>query len=428
MGSKTLIRLLIALLVIGGIAAALKFTGANSSIDQVEESTDKKKVLPDFPINDVAEITIQQSEGSITLTKGESSWEVKERDGYPANAEKVFGLLRDVWDLDIVKPMAIGPSQFGRLGLVAPAEAAGADEAATVITFNGADGAELRTLWLGKVYERNEGRPDPFGGGMATTDAGRYVRPDGGNRVFLVDETFGDTEPVPADWLSEDFFKVEDIQSIAITSGTPTDDWKLTRDEAFGDFTLVDAKESEELDQTKVGSMKSAFSNPQLEDVFVGDEIAEKPTDKSTFVITTFDGFTYTIKVGEKNETNELPLSLEVTGNFPEEREVGEEESDEEKERLDTEFAEDIASRKEKLAMEQKLAGHVFKVRSYLTESITKTRAEILAEPEEEETGAEAIPGVPGGEEIAPGITLPGLPPAPAPQSETESESESESE
>ncbi len=44
------------------------------------------------------------------------------------------------------------------------------------MTFQNKEGKDLASLWLGKVYERSEGRPDPFGGGMAKTDAGRYVK------------------------------------------------------------------------------------------------------------------------------------------------------------------------------------------------------------------------------------------------------------
>ena len=55
---------------------------------------------------------------------------------------------------------------------------------------------------------------------------------------------------------------------------------------------------------------------------------------------------------------------------------------------------------KSKLEKEQKLSGRVFKVRSYVVDSITKKRSELMAEkPEVSE------------EEIAPGVSLPCLPP-----------------
>jgi len=175
------------------------------------------------------------------------------------------------------------------------------------------------------------------------------------------------------------------------------------RKEPSGDFEFAKPAEGEELDQTKVSSMKTAFSNPQIEDVFTGEAKKENTPDKTTFVITTFDGFRYEIQVGEKNDLNELPLSLKVSGKFQEKREPGEEESDEEKEKLDEQFEERLQERKDKLATQKKLEGHIFKVRSYIVDSITKKRSELLVEEEQEaSTGS--------GEEIAPGVSLPGIP------------------
>ena len=69
MGTKTLIRLVIALAVLGGIAAILHFAGSGGAVSEVSCSTTKKKVFDDFPINDIAKVVIKQKDGSITLNK-----------------------------------------------------------------------------------------------------------------------------------------------------------------------------------------------------------------------------------------------------------------------------------------------------------------------------------------------------------------------
>src|SRR5690606_9877890 len=99
---------------------------------------------------------------------------------------------------------------------------------------------------------------------------------------------------------------------------------------------------------------------------------------------------------------NELPLTFKVSAKLPEKRKEGEEESPEEKTKLDKEFKDRVAALSEKLEQEKKLEGHVFKVRSFMVDSITKKRSELLTEksPATEET-----------EEVAPGVSLPGLPP-----------------
>ena len=410
MGTKTLIRLVIALAVLGGIAAILHFAGSGGAVSEVSSSTNKKKVFEEFPINEIAKVVIKSKDASLTLTKGAASWEVAEREGYPADIEPVVGLLRKIWDLNIVQPITIGRTQYGRLGLLDPNSAdSKAEEAATVLTFQDKDGKDLSSLWLGKVYARSEGRPDPFGGGMAKTDAGRYVKHGDGNSVYLVAETFADVKTEAPEWLDKSFFKVEKIKSIEIVSANKAVDWKLERAGEENDFTLANATAAEKLDANKVSSMKAAFANPQIDDVFIGEEKSKQKTDLTTFKIVTFDDFKYEISVGAKNDLNELPLSLKVSAELPKERKAGAEESDEEKKKLDTEFTDRVAALRKKLDSEKKLEGHVFKVRSFIVDSITKTRSELM----EEEQKAEA--GQP--EEVAPGVSLPGLPglPAPAP-------------
>ncbi len=404
MGTKALIRLVIVLAALGGIAAILQYGGSGGSVSEVGSSTDKKKVFDNFPINEVAKIVIKEKSGSLTLTKGEKSWEVAEREGYPAGAEGIVGLLRKVWDLNVVQALMIGRTQYGRLSLVDPSSAdAKEGETATLLTFQDKAGKDLASLWLGKVYERSEGRPDPFGGGMAKTDAGRYVKRGDANSVYLVGETFADVKTEVPGWLDKEFFKVEKIQSIEIATSAKADDWKLERKDEAGDFTLVHATPAEKLDPNKVSTMKAAFANPQMEDVYTGEEKGKQKTGKATFRITTFDGFTYEVSAGEKNDLNELPLAVKVSAVFPKERKKGEEESEEEKKKLDQEFSDTIAAQQKKLDLEKRLEGHVFKVRSYVVDSLIKKRSELMEEKKEEE-GAKS-------KEVAPGVSLP-LPPA----------------
>ncbi|MDF1738816.1 MAG: DUF4340 domain-containing protein [Verrucomicrobiales bacterium] len=408
MGTKTLVRLLIALAILGGIAAILHFSGSGTSVSTVASSTDKKKVFSDFPINDVAKVMIKNKDSSVTLQKGEKSWEVAERAGYPAASEPIVSMLRDIWDLSIVQVITIGRSQYGRVNLIAPEDAATAEEGATIVTFQGKDGKDLASLWLGKVYERSENRANPMGG-MAMTEAGRYVKKGTSNSVYLVGDTFDKVATDAAEWIDKDFFKVEGIKSIEIVSKEKKNDWKLVRDDAAGDFKFAKAGEDEKLDQAKVSSMKGAFANPQIEDVFVGEDAKKNKTGTTTFKIATFDGFNYEISVGEKNDLNELPLTLKVNGKFVEKRKKGEEESDEEAKKADEAFAANLKSLQDKLAAEKALEGHVFKVRSYLVDSIIKARADLLAEEEEE--GADAAGGAQGGNphgQLPGGVELPG--------------------
>lgn len=409
MGTKTLIRLLIALAIIGGVAAILHFTNSGG-VSEVSSSTTKRKVFKEFPINEVARIEIQGKDKALTLSKGESTWEVAERDNYPANAEPIIALLREVWDLNVAQPITIGRAQFGRLSLIDPAEASEEEEAATILTFKNAGGESLASLWLGKVYEVSENRPNPMGGGMSMIDAGRYVKTGENNAVFLVGETFTDATTDASDWIDKSFFKVARIKSIEIITGEKTNDWKLTRDDADGDFSLAKATEDEELDQTKVTNMKGAFANPAMEDILskADADSDENKAVKATFKITTFDGFDYVITTGEKNDINQVPISIKVSAKLNEEREAVEDESEEDKERLDKEFQDTLNELKAKLANEKKLEGNTYIIRSYLVDNISKPRAELMVSEDAEAGAAPGAPGMPQG--LPPGLNLQGIP------------------
>ncbi len=417
MSPKTLTRLLIALAALGVIALIVHFIGSGGGISEVSSSTNKAKVFSDFPINDITKIEVKKKDESLEIVKGATSWEVTERENYPANTEEIVKLLRNLWDLDIAQPVVVGRSQYGRLSLLDPASKdAPEEETATVLSFLGKDGKELAQLWLGKIFERSEGRPDPFGGGMAKTDVGRYVKRGDGNSVYLLADTFVNIKTEPADWIDKSFFKVEKLKSIEIITANKGDDWKLERTEENGDLTLVKAGPNEKLDPNKVSSMKSAFASPQIEDVYVGEDKSKEKTGAVTFKIDTFDGFHYEVSVGEKNDLNELPLLVKVSADFPKVRKPGAEESDEEKTKADKEFSDHLASLEKKLADEKRLEGHIFKVRSYVVDSLHKKRSELMEEKKEGDQEK--------AKEVAPGVSLPGLPdamptpakPAPAPE------------
>ncbi|NNE92708.1 MAG: DUF4340 domain-containing protein [Verrucomicrobiales bacterium] len=398
MGTKALIRLLLVVLTVGVIAVIVKFTGGGGISEVTSgDSTSRKKVMPDFPINEVAAVEILDRENSVTIKKGENTWVVAERDDFPADVKSILGMIRTVFDLKIGQPITIGPGHLSRLGLSDPtADDAGEDsKTATILNFKDAEGKELAALWLGKIDERQDNQPNPFSGGFSTTDAGRFVKPGDSNAVFLVEETFDMAKTDPKEWIDDAFFSVEQLKSIELKTGEPKEDWKLQREDLPDDFVLVGAKDDEELDSTRITAMKSAFSSPSFDDVFTGEEAKEQPTDRATFILETFEGFTYKISIGEENETNELPLRFEVSAKLEEKRKPGEEESDEEAKKLDELFANNLKRKKEKLAKEKSLAeGRVYKVRNFLTSSLLKKRSELLKPPPKPETPGVEIPGV----------------------------------
>lgn len=400
------------LLKLGGVFAVLALlvlvfnASRQGNIIEQKDPVGKNRVFSKFPVNDVTAFTIKSVDGEVNLERTESGWSVKERNGYPADVEKIGEFLTSIFDLGAVQTVPVGASKYGRVGLLDPAEAEPKEEGeedntvATILSFAKGD-SSAGELWVGKEYQKTE--TGQFGPMETTT--GRYVKRGDSPEVFVVDEKFDNLEPKADEWLNDDFFKVAKVKTIQRTPAENAEEaWKLVRSDDKGDFTLDGAKEGEEIDSTKVSSMKSAFASPSFEDVLVGEGV-EKPSAVE-FQVETFEGFRYTVHLSEKNEENEYTLVLtEVTADLPKEREPVEGESDEDKEAAEKEFKEQRKEWADKLKAEKALVGHVYQVRSFVADSINKDRSQLMTDPEEEEeASAEAPPSIPGLEGGIPGL------------------------
>ncbi|MEO0445624.1 MAG: DUF4340 domain-containing protein [Verrucomicrobiota bacterium] len=387
-------------LVVAAILAILFLTVRGRQVDHVGGGSEKNLVLPSFPLNDIDSFSIQTGEESLKLVREGGTWGVIERDGYPADFQKIGELLRSVYQLESVEKVPVGPSKYGRVGLLDPTseeEGVEPEEKATVLSFM-KEGQEHDSLWVGKEFTREE--RSQFG--SFDQAVGRFVKSLKSDDVLLVPEAFSDLGTDPADWLDKEFFQVRKVKSVErIPKEDPAQGWKLVRETDTGDFTLVDPQEGEELDSAKVSAMKNAFSSPSFEDVII-EEGSESP-EAVVFQVETFEGFRYEVSVNEKDDANEYLLTVSVSGDLPSEREAGEDESEEDKKKLDEEFEEEKTELTKKLEDEQQLEGYLYRVRGFVADSINKDRSELLAEKEEPE------------ESEAPGVStdVPGLEGAP---------------
>jgi hypothetical protein len=378
MNRKQLLIVIVIASVLGGIGISVnkKKSASYSRGDKISS----EKLLGDFPINDVAQITIRQHTNEVNLVKGET-WTVKERGDYAANSETIIKFARKLWDLRAAQSQKIGESQMGRMELLPPDKGGGTS--ATVVELKGKDGKVIRSVYLGKKSTRGGG--DEFGGGAWPN--GRWVYlPDKAGTVYLVSESFDDVDSKPEMWLDKDFFKLEKVRSIAATFPEATNSWKFSRETESGEWTLNNAGPDEKPDASKTSSFSYAMSTPSFTDVLMGDAARlDKPT---TFELETFDGFVYTLKVGEKVD-NDHPMTLTVNAQLAPQRTPGENEKPEDKEGLDKEFADKRKALEEKLKKEKGFEKWTYLVSGYTLESLLKPRSEFMAEKNDESTATE---------------------------------------
>jgi hypothetical protein len=380
MNRKQLTTLIVACVVLGVIGWII-YNKRNS-----DESSDERmgqKVFKDFPVNDVDRIAIHQGSAQVNLVKQNDVWAVQERNNYPANFANISEFLRKVWELKVAQPQQVGPSQLGRLELVPPDK--GGTNSGTLVEFKDKSGKNINSLLLGKKHMRKtENDNSGFGGGGFPD--GRYIMVGSDiQSVAVVSDSMSNIEPKPEEWLNKDFFKVENLKSIAVTSTNATNSFKLEREKEGGEWKLADAKPGEQLDTGKSSSVTSALSSPSFNDVATNSAPDKTGMDKPLVAkLTTFDGFNYDAKVGSKTGEDNYFFQVAVDASLPKERTPGKDEKPEDKTKLDKEFKEKNDKLQEKLKTEKDYTKWTYVVSKWTIDPILKERKDLLAEKKEE--------------------------------------------
>lgn len=384
MNRKQLLILLVVGLLLGGVGWVLykQKTGSWKASDTAMG----QQILADFPLNDIAQIHIQQPDAGLTLAKVDDRWTVQERWNYPANFSEIGDLLRKVWELKAVQTLKVGPSQHARLQLLPP----GTDKstnAATLLAFKDKAGKQVSSLLLGKKATRSSDNASPFGGG--DYPVGRYIAlQDNPDNVWLISDPLSDIEAKPDRWLNKDFFKVEKLRSISVTHPNEADSWTIAREKEGGDLDLLDKRPDEEFDKNKAYSAGNALSYPSFNDVV---DPALKPEDTGldhpiVARIETFDNFSYVIKAAKAQGTNadNYNLQMTVSANFVKERAPVPDEKPEDKEKLDKEFQEKVTKFEDKLKQEKTYEKWTYIVSKWTIDPLLKVRKDHLAEKKTE--------------------------------------------
>jgi hypothetical protein len=386
MNRKPFLLLIVAGLALG-VVALVVFQRNRASYQHAGASIGGK-VLGDFPVNDVARLTIQDASNTLNLVKVNDRWSVKERGDYPANFEEISRFLRQALDLKFVQREEVGPSLLPRLQLVAPG--AGKDSG-TLVELADKDGKAIRSLLLGKKLFGKASTPSPFGGDDGGIPNGRYLMVgNDAKQVGVVSDALSQLEPKAETWLQKDFLKIENLESATVSGGGITNGWAVSRTNATAEFTLANAKAGEVLDAGKVSALGSFFSYASFNDVLApSTDPATVGLDKAvTASIETFDGFKYQLKIGRKDGDENCWVKIGVSAAITKERAPGKDEKPEDKERLDKEHAEKVKKLEEKLATEKAFENWIYVMSKWNLDAVLKDRAELLAEKKEEEKPA----------------------------------------
>lgn len=332
-------------------------------------------LLKDLKASDVASIVIREHNASLTLAKKDNRWSIVERNGFPADLDKVTELVVKSIALKVGQAEPIGEKDRGRLNLIEPGKAAkSAEGAATSIVFKAADGKLLAELLVGKKYFKQE----PSGDSAKAQPDGRFVMlPTNPKQMYIVSEPFRLASTASADWVAKDGFaiarvkrldvKLADAEGYRIERATDGPDWKLQRSGG-----------SERLDISRANAAAYSLNKVEIDDLAAGAKPGEDGMDKPSVVTaTTFDGLTYTLRIG-RLQNDRYPVMVEVDGAPKRVFEQRPDEKPEAKAEREKSFGEELKQLEERVAREKGLKGHVLLVAKAKLADTLKKKSELL--------------------------------------------------
>ena len=270
------------------LAAALVVLGALALLAQYDPQPPAPGgglLLPDLgeDLDQISQVSVvgAGSESVATLVRGDDgSWTVAEKDGYPADVDKVRQTLIGLAEARIVEPKTANPDFYDRLGVEAVEdEAAGG----VAVILAGADTP------VNVIVGNTEGTSQV------------YIRGADQAQSFLVDRN-PDVGNETSDWLATEILAVSGTRMARVTVTHP-DGEVVTASKADSEqsnFDLDEIPPGRELQYASVANvMGNVLSNLNLQDVEPRTE-TEEPVTVTEFV--TFDGLAITAESVERED------------------------------------------------------------------------------------------------------------------------------
>ena len=369
-----------------------------------------EKVLPDFPVNDVQSLTVNNGSETAEIVKKGDKWQVRNRYGYPADFARIKQNLMKLRTMKIVQSFTVSPEEYGQIQVNRPSEENDEKTGVSLLCKN-SKGDKVADIILGKNHRKKSG------GGMMSMmspgSVGRYIRvadyQKGEEKTVLVSESFRQFSADPADWLDPEFVKIENPEKIMLQDTSDGSSWTLRKNDD-GDWLLEGMQEGKNLKDSAVRRLAGAFERADFEDVAAPSIKAEDTGLNKPKVVTYFteNGLRYTLRFGGQIDDDDgyyLRLHASYIGAQDAKQKKGDtEEGDEEVAEKDDAQTEDekksVAELKEKVEkinskygnwtyiIPKRTANRVLKTRDELAENKKKHEAEQTEKAKNESTSS----------------------------------------
>ena len=373
--NKQFLAILGVLVIVMGGAALLVFRQGASEKPAVTAQLGQP-LLRGLKASEVASIAIREPKASLTLAKKDNRWTIAEKNGFSADLDKVTDLVVKAIELKAGQVEPIGEKDRARLNLAEPGKGEGA---ATSITFKAADGKILAQLLVGKKYFKKE----PEGDASKAQGDGRFVMlASDPQQVYTVSDPLRLATASSGDWISKEGVAIERVKTLEVKPADGTDGYRIERVTDGIDWKLDRAAPGQKLDVSRANAASYSLSRIDIEDLAAPDANTglDKPT---TLTATTFDGLTYTLRIGNI-EKDKAFVKVEVEGAPVRESTPPKDEKAEDKEKREKAFADETKKLDERIAREKTLKDYVLVVSAKKLADTIRKRGELLEQKKPE--------------------------------------------
>ena len=374
--NRQFLAILGVLVVVMGGAALLVFQRGAADKPAVSAQLGQP-LLRGLKASEVSIIVVLEPKSTLTLAKKDNRWVIVEKNGFPADLDKVTDLVVKAIELKAGQVEPVGEKDRARLNLADP----GKEGAATLIVFKAADGKALAEVLVGKKYFKKE----PEGDASKAQGDGRFVMlPSDPKQVYIVADPLRVASANSSDWISKEGFAIERVKSLEVKPAEGADGYRIERDTDGIDWKLDRAapvqSAGQKLDVSRANAASYSLSKIDIEDLAAPE--AATGLDKPTVVTaTTFDGLTYILRLGNV-EKDRIFVKLEVEGTPVREstppKNAKPDEKAEDKARREKALADENKKFEERVAREKTLKDYVLVVSARKLADTLKKRGDLL--------------------------------------------------
>jgi hypothetical protein len=255
MTNRTLFRLLIALLVLGGVAYLMNRKPAERV--EVGGVTAGDTVFSELDVNNINAIELASISATITLARAESGWVVSSLYDYPAEFPPIANFLRNLNDLKVDQVLREGEATLKEVGL--DPDVMAPDRLAVRLRY--ATGKPEVAFTLGA--QKSAGDASGMGMGMPR---GRFMQL-GDGPVIAVEEGFFDLGQRSENWVNQELPRLEPAEVAEIEVRRADGGFTIALGEGGVGYVLRDAAQNEEVNESAASRIFSAMQWARFETV-----------------------------------------------------------------------------------------------------------------------------------------------------------------